>query len=125
MLAARHVETGSVIPRVLRFTAFLCCALVVLSFAMFARDQMAGASVHQQTELMAGASSTPASSDPSKPHAQPRRFIDGAAKVLTSPFDALVQSSNDWVKHGLPALFAVLAYGLGLGYLARYTSVRS
>jgi hypothetical protein len=125
MLAAPHVETGSVISRVLRLTAFLCCALVVLSFAMFARDQMAGASAHQQTELVAGSNSRAAAGASSERHAQPRRFIDAAAKVLRMPFDAIVQSSNLWVKEGLPALFAVLTYGLGLGYLARYTSVRS
>jgi len=124
MLATAHVETGSVISRILRWTAFVCCALVLLSFGMFARDQTAGASVHQQTELVAGASSTPAAGGPAKPHAQPRRFIDDASKVLTSPFDAIVQSKNDWVKHGLPTVFALLAYGLGLGCAARYAAVR-
>jgi hypothetical protein len=29
------------------------------------------------------------------------------------------------VKHGLPALFAVLVYGLGLGYLARFSAART
>ena len=124
MLATAHVETASVISRILRWTAFVCCALVVLSFGMFARDQTAGASAHQQTELVAGARATPAASGPAKPHAQPRRFIDGASKVLTSPFNAIVQSKNDWVKHGLPAVFALLAYGLGLGCAARYAAVR-
>jgi hypothetical protein len=107
------------------FTAFLSCALAVLSFAMFARDQMAGASAHQQTELVAGTSSTQAAGMPSKPDARPRRFIDAVAKVLTAPFDAVVQSSNLWVKHRAPAVFALLVYGLGLGNLARYTRVRS
>jgi hypothetical protein len=125
MLIARTADTSRVISRALRLTAFLCCTLIVASFAMFARDQMAGASEHQQTELVAGASpSTPATA-PSKPKAQPRRFIDGAAKTLTAPFDAIVRSSNPWVKHGLPALFAVLVYGLGLGYLARYSAART
>jgi hypothetical protein len=124
MLIAREVDTGSVISRVLRLTAFACCALVVASFAMFARDQMAGASQHQQTELVAGAQPTAASGSPVQ-HAQPRRSIDAAAKVLASPFEAIVQSSNPWVKHGLPAFFAVLAYGLGLGYLARFSSART
>jgi hypothetical protein len=119
------VETGSVISRVIRTAAFICCMLVVVSFALFARDQAAGASAHQQTELIAGSPSTPATGTREKPPAQPRRFIDGAAKLLTSPFDAIVQSSNVWVKHGLPAVFALVIYGLGLGYLARYTSVRS
>jgi hypothetical protein len=122
MLTARRVETRGVISRTLRLAAFLCCALIVLSFAMFARDQMAGASAHQQTELVAGASATAGSAAATKQHAQPRRFIDNAAKVLTSPFDAIVQSSNAWVKHGLPAVFAMVVYGLGLGYLARYSS---
>jgi hypothetical protein len=125
MLIAAEVDTGKVISRVLRLTAFLCCALIVASFAMFARDQTAGASQHQQTELVAGAHPTTASTGPAQPHAQPRRFIDNAAKVLTTPFDAIVQSSNLWVKHGLPTLFAVLAYGFGLGYLARFSAART
>jgi hypothetical protein len=124
MLIARGVETGRVISRVLRLTAFVCCALVVVSFAMFARDQMAGASQHQQTELVAGARPTVASSTPVK-HAEPRRAIDTAAKALSSPFDAVVQSSNLWVKRGLPAVFALIVYGLGLGYLARFSSARA
>jgi hypothetical protein len=124
MLIAPEVETARVISRVFRLTAFACCALVVASFAMFARDQVAGASQHQQTELVAGAHPTAASSAPVK-HAEPRRSIDGAAKVLTKPFDAIVQSSNPWVSHGLPALFALLVYGLGLGYLARFSAART
>jgi hypothetical protein len=123
MLFAREVDTGNVISRVLRLTAFACCALVVVSFAMFARDQMAGASQHQQSELVAGAHPTAATSTPVK-HAQPRRYIDSAAKALSTPFDAIVQSTNVWVKHGLPALFALLVYGLGLGYLARFSAAR-
>ena len=114
-------DTGNVISRVLKLLSFVCCALVILSFAMFARDQAAGASNNQQTELASG-SNTPTPAVPAKPHAQPRRFIDAAAKDLTAPFDAVVQSNNAWVKHGLPAVFALLVYGLGLGYLARYSS---
>ena len=125
MLTAPAADTESVISRALRTAAFVCCLLIVASFAMFARDQMAGASQHQQTELVAGASPTGPSNAPSKPPAQPRRFIDDTAKTLTAPFDAIVRSSNPWVKHGLPALFAVLVYGLGLGYLARYSAART
>jgi hypothetical protein len=124
MLIAREVDTGNVISRVLRLTAFACCALVVVSFAMFARDQMAGASQHQQTALVAGAHPTAASSTPVK-HAEPRRSIDAAAKVLTKPFEAIVQSTNLWVTHGLPAVLALLVYGLGLGYLARFSAART
>jgi hypothetical protein len=122
MLVAAAADTSSVISRTIKLVSFACCALVVLSFTMFARDQMAGASVHQQTELTAGnnAASTPAA--PSKPEGQPGRFINQAAKTLTSPFHAIVRSSNAWVQHGLPAIVALLVYGLGFGYLARYSS---
>jgi hypothetical protein len=71
MLVAPSADTDGVIDRVLRLTALACCVLVALSFAMFARDQMAGASEHQQTELVAGR--TPTATGPSAQHAQPRR----------------------------------------------------
>jgi hypothetical protein len=125
MLIARAADSRSVLSRLFRFTAFACCALVVASFAMFARDQMAGASAHQQTELVAGPNASSAAGAQSTHHAQPRRFIDSAAHALTTPFAAIIESSNQWVKHGLPALLAVLVYGIGLGYLARYAAVRS
>ena len=121
MLVVTAADTGIVISRGLKLVSFLACALVILSFAMFARDQMAGASANQQTELASG-SNTPTPAAPAKPHAQPRRFIDGAAKELTAPFSAVVQSNNAWVTHGLPAVFGLLVYGLGLGYLARYSA---
>ena len=125
MLIAQGSETDGVISQALRLLAFVCCLLIVTSFAMFARDQMAGASEHQETELVAGANPSTRGNAASKPHAEPRRFIDNAAKTLTAPFDAIVRSSSPWVKHGLPALFAVLVYGLGLGYLARYSAARA
>ena len=123
MLMTPAVETRSVIPRFLRLTSLVCCGLVVMSFAMFARDQMAGASEHQQSELVAGSSTTPAPAAITHRHSQPRRFIDGAANTLTSPFSAVVKSCNPWVDEGLPTVLALLAYGIGLGYLARFASV--
>jgi hypothetical protein len=32
-----------------------------------------------------------------------------------------VQSDNPWIKHALPAVFALLVYGVGIGYAARFT----
>jgi hypothetical protein len=113
-----------VISRTIRLASLLCCAFVVMSFAMFARDQMAGASEHQQTELVAGANTSATPVAITHKHSQPRRFIDDAAKTLTSPFSAVVKSSNPWVDHGLPTVLALVAYGVGLGYLARFASVR-
>jgi hypothetical protein len=113
-----------VISRTIRLASLVCCAFVVMSFAMFARDQMAGASEHQQTELVAGANASAAPTAITHKHSEPRRFIDDAAKTLTSPFSAVVKSSNPWVDHGLPTILALVAYGVGLGYLARFASVR-
>lgn len=123
MLIARAAETSRVISRLLRFVSLVCCALIVMSFAMFARDQMAGASEHQQTELVAGANTAAAPAAITHKHSQPRRFIDDAAKTLSSPFSAIAKSSNPWVDHGLPAICALLVYGVGLGYAARFASV--
>jgi hypothetical protein len=96
--------------------------LVIASFALFAYDQMAGASQRQQTaELPGGAPTVAAKPITPHKHAQPRRFIDGAASTLTSPFGSVIQSTNDWVNHGIPAVLALIVYGLGLGYLARFS----
>lgn len=119
MLVTPLAESGHVIHRLLTFAAFVICGMVLLSFAMFARDEVAGASQHQQNELIVSAHAAPLTQV--KQHAQPRRFIDGAASTLTKPFSSIVQSDNAWVKQGVPAMIAVLAYGLGLGYLARFS----
>jgi hypothetical protein len=110
-----------VIQRGLVLIAFACCGLVLASFVMFARDQLASASARQQNELVSpstGAVPVPAVH---RGHGQPRRFIDGAAQKLTSPFRSIVQSHSQWVLHAVPALIAILVYGCGLGFLARYS----
>jgi hypothetical protein len=88
---------------------------------MFARDQLAGASKHQQNEIIASAPTTAAPVPVHKAQSQPRRFIDGAAHDLTSPFTPLVKGTSQWALRGVPTLLAILVYGVGLGYLARYS----
>ncbi|HUO69991.1 MAG TPA: hypothetical protein VMU39_04375 [Solirubrobacteraceae bacterium] len=115
-------DLGPVIHRALVLTAFVCCGLVAASFALFARDQLAGASAHQQSQLAANAPISPGVTPIHHSGAQPRRFIDGAAKVLTTPFRAIIQSDSAWVVHGVPTFLALLVYGVGLGFLARFSS---
>lgn len=116
----------SVVHRALHIFSLFCCLIIVASFVLFARDQVAGASRHQQNELVVG-SSVPAGSGASTPgrrvavakKAQPRAFIDGTAHTLTGPFDSVISSTNPWVSHGAPAVLGLLIYGLALGFVAR------
>jgi hypothetical protein len=111
-----------VINRLLTYMSIACCAFVVASFGLFARDQIAGASKHQQAELAAGLPASVAGQSASgQSEHQPRRFIDGAATALEAPFKSIVSTHSEWVAHIFPALFALLLYGLGLGFLARFS----
>jgi hypothetical protein len=121
MLIARAADGTPVVQRALVSVSTLCCVLVLISFALFTAGQLAGASQHQQNELASnGVVGAPAPANP-RQHGQPRRFIDDAANALTSPFHSVVQSSNPWVEQGIPTVLALAVYGLGLGYLARFS----
>jgi hypothetical protein len=54
-------------------------------------------------------------------HSQPRRFIDGAARTLTRPFRGIVHTSSAWVLEIVPTLIGLLVWGVGIGYLARFS----
>jgi hypothetical protein len=103
------------VEHAVRIIAIVTSAFVLVSFAMFATDQFAGASVEQRAEVVGADATLPT---PQR-EAQPRRFIDGGARELLRPFAALVTSSNAWGQRTLPTLVALLVYGLGLGFLAR------
>jgi hypothetical protein len=112
--ARADVHTGMV-ERLVRTVAIVCSAIVVLSFVMFATDQLSGATAAQEGAVSGQDRTLPA------PHreGQPRRFIDGAARDLLSPFASVVTSDNAWGQRTLPTVVALLVYGLGLGFLAR------
>jgi hypothetical protein len=109
-----------VVHRGLVIVAWICCFFVVASFSLFALDQIAGASKHQQTLITSSSTVTPIPPE-AKHHGQPRQFIDDVAHTLTSPFGSIVQSDSQWVLRGIPTIVAVLVYGVGLGYLARFS----
>ena len=110
------------VHRVLVTVAWVCCGLVIASFAIFVQNQLKQGSTRQVQLLGTGA---PAQTAPPAPPAQPKRFIDGAAHDLTSPFTSIVASDSPWVNHMVPDIFALLVYGGGLGFVARYASGRS
>jgi hypothetical protein len=119
MLIRPAVDATGVLSRALTVAALICCTLVGLSFALFAIDQASRASKQQVNALATQSSSGTASQSPVS-HGQPRRFIDDAARSLTSPFRSLIGSSSQWSLEGVSTALALLVYGVGLGYLARY-----
>ncbi len=114
---------------VIRFIAIGISVIVVLGFAMFAIDETDKGSKTQQAKL---SQELRDSSDPVVPvvpdareeaareqdHGPVREAIDDANDVLLRPFVDLVDSDSSWVNHGIPALLALLIYGVGLGFLA-------
>jgi len=100
--------------------ALVCSGLVLASFVMFARDQIAGAA-KVQANAVSSTAPNQTTAPKAKQQGQPGRFIDDAASKLTSPFSSIIQSGSAWVKHGVPTIVALLVYGVGLGYLARFS----
>jgi hypothetical protein len=106
------------VHRFLVSCSFICCTLIIASFAFFAVDQVSGASSQQVAQIAGSAAPTKSNSHPPAL----RRFVDGAAKDLTYPFHSLLKSTSTWANELLLVILGLTIYGVGLGYLARYSS---
>ncbi len=114
----------AVVARLLRVVAVVASLILVASFVMFAFDQVNGASQQQQAEIASGSWHPPVPSAPR--HGGVRRTIDNAAKAIASPFDGVTAgSTSEWVVHGVQTTLALLVFGFGLGYAARFIRVRA
>jgi hypothetical protein len=132
------------IARTLHWVSLTCSAFVIVSFVLFAHSEISSASSHQAGLIAPpktlaqntptgalGISTQPVTNTTApvqaKPHVkgQPRRFIDGVAAKLETPFTSLVDTGNQWVEHLIPLVLALLAYGGGLGYLSRWAAGRA
>jgi hypothetical protein len=112
-----------------RLLAILCSGLVLLGFAFFATDELDRGSQNQQAKLdkeVTGALGDPAPISPA-PQIEAlresrngtfRELVDDSNDLLLGPFTGLVDSKDRWVTHGVPAILALLLYGLCLGMLA-------
>ena len=112
-----------------RLLAIFCSGLVILGFAYFATDELDRGSKTQQGKLdreLSGEVGDPTPIAPSpvqeaareKVNGGFREAVDDANDVLLGPFTSLIDSNDRWVGHGVPAVLALLLYGLGLGTLA-------
>ncbi len=115
--------------RLLRVASFVICAIVIVSFAIFAFNQTKSASQSQQEAVLGAPSTTASASRAAVPAAHHesavRKAIDEASSELTSPFSAITSgSSSEWAIRGAKLLLTLLVYGFGLGYLARVLRVK-
>jgi hypothetical protein len=112
-----------------RLIAILSSGLVLLGFAYFATDEMSRGSQNQQNALaseLAGtidpvpvAPTPDVEADRERLNGTFREAVEDANDVLLRPFTGIAESGDTrWVSHGVPALLALLLYGLGLGMLA-------
>jgi hypothetical protein len=107
----------------LRAIALVSCAIIALSFVLFATEQAGDASQGQVSAVVDPGGATERQRE--SHHTKPRETIDDVNDVLLRPFAAPLSSDNAWVKRGVPTLLGLLVYGLLLLYLARMINVRS
>jgi hypothetical protein len=119
-----------VLARPIRIAAITASAFVVVGWSLFAIDQIRGAS-HASVAGIAGDPTTFADPTPrqeparEKAHGHVREVIDDVNDILLAPFAGLVdQSDSEWVRLTIPALLALLVYGFGGGFLARFAAGR-
>jgi hypothetical protein len=120
------------LERLLRTASIVASAIVLVSFALFAYDESRNAS-DAGVAAIEGLDATRAPNPTAgqerareRAHTRVREAIDDADDVLVAPFAPLTKNtSSSWVARGVPTLLALLVYGFGLGFLARYARGRA
>lgn len=113
-----------VFEAVLRAVSVVTSAFVLLGFGLFATDQVREASERTRDQIAGIERADPTAAQErarERAHSRPREVIDDVNDALLSPFAGVTSSDNRWVHRGVPALLALLVYGFGLGFLARFT----
>jgi hypothetical protein len=112
----------SALGTLLRWSCVFSAGLVVLGFVLFAGDEISKGSSHQVVEIEESGPvpAPPDETEREKKESGFREFVNDANDLLLGPFDHVVTSSDAWVTRGVPALLAVLLYGLGGLVLVNY-----
>jgi hypothetical protein len=118
----------------LRLLSTLACAVVTIAFVMWAADegrmgrdgQVAQIELSDQGRTLPAPGGAPpaAPADPDADHDGVRGVVESLNDALVSPFDGFAGSDNAWAAHGIPALLALLTYGLLGRLLIAYVPVR-
>lgn len=116
----------------LRSLAILASAILIVSFGLFAIDETRAASDQSIAEIAghkAAAAPGPSAAQEAareQSHGDVRELIDDGNDLLVAPFSGVVgDSAGAWTRRGVPGLLALVAFGFGLGYLARFTQGRA
>lgn len=117
------------LERPLRYIAVLASAVVLVSFGLFAIDETRSASAESRAKI---ADQERGSRDPeaakaleeahNRTRSRVRQEIDRGNDVLTRPFQGLVSDSESvWMRRGVPGALALLLFGAGFAFLARFS----
>lgn len=116
----------------IRLLSVVASAIVLASFGLFAVDEARNASERSTAQIEGRAATQVADPSPAqerdreRAHGDVRELIDDANDIAISPFTFAAGDSDDaWVQRGIPALLALLVYGVGLRVLARAVSLRA
>lgn len=115
----------------LRLVAIVASVFVVAGWGLFAIAEARTATDATTTEIEGRQATRVADPPPEQErarervHGRPREFVDDVNDVLLSPFAPVTESSGSiWVRRSIPALIALLLYGVGIGALARFAAGR-
>ncbi len=117
----------SSVTGLMRLASRIICVIMIAWFVVFVVNQTSSASTHQQNEVAEGTVPVPSESSASaaKHDSTLHRTLNETADALTSPFSGVVSGSNsEWTIHIVKTLLALLVYGFGLAFLARFLRVR-
>jgi hypothetical protein len=121
----------AMLSRLLRLIAIGASLVVVAGWAWFAIDETSAASKQSAATVAGEAAQATPDPDPDQERARekvngrPRELVDDANDVLLRPFAPIADDSGSrWVRRSVPAVIALLVYGVGISTLARYVDTR-
>ncbi|HEX4363191.1 MAG TPA: hypothetical protein VHZ75_01490 [Solirubrobacteraceae bacterium] len=116
------------LERTLRYVAIVLSLFVATGFVLFALQDSRRASNETQQEIADYTAISPSAAAEqvrASHNGAVHERIDDVNDVLLKPFVGISEHAHSrWVQHGVPTLLALLVYGFGLGFLARFTKAR-
>ena len=116
----------------LRTVSVVAGAIVLFSFALFAIDETRDFSTGEPGRRRRARRDALRRADAreerarERAHSSVRETIDDADDILVAPFAGIVSGSDSsWVRRGVPTLLALIVWGFGLSFLARYARGRA